>query len=251
MGGGSERRRWVVERRPDAERRDQERRWPPPARARRSPSRRRPGVPRQSSPRMSSAVAGATIGPAGTMRRATIFVPIEPGTLQKRASTRTSWPSPMYGQPVPGETLEPGVPVEEDLRQPAREVVQPHGASRRRETLISPRPRLRAPGDPYRAAERCTRGSRRRARRLVPSEAPGSLSGKYPDRDKGWCPARRSPPPGGTPGDAASGDRRRQARRRRRCRCIPAQPPRGPSHRASPGARPGLRSRSTRGRARR
>ena len=49
---------------------------------------------------MSSAVDGGTIGPAGTIRRATILVPTEPGTLQNCASTRTSWPSPMYGCPL-------------------------------------------------------------------------------------------------------------------------------------------------------
>src|SRR3954447_26519706 len=33
------------------------------------------------------------------MRRATILFPVEPGTLQKRASTQTSCPSPIYGNP--------------------------------------------------------------------------------------------------------------------------------------------------------
>ena len=86
-----------------------------------------PGLPRQSAPRMSSAVDGATIGPAGTMRRATIFVPTEPGTLQKRASTRTSWPSPMYGRPLRVRPCESCVPVREHLRRAAQEVVQAHG----------------------------------------------------------------------------------------------------------------------------
>ena len=74
-------------------------RSPPPGRGRRSPAMRCPACRasrRRARPRLSRR---ATIGPAGTIRRATIFVPAEPGTLQKRASTRTSWPSPMYGDP--------------------------------------------------------------------------------------------------------------------------------------------------------
>jgi hypothetical protein len=43
---------------------------------------------------MSSAVDGGTIGPAATIRRATILRPTEPGTLKKRPSIRTAWPSP-------------------------------------------------------------------------------------------------------------------------------------------------------------
>jgi hypothetical protein len=57
----------------------------------------RPAAPVE--PSTASAVDARTTGPAAAIRRATILVPIEPGTLQKLASTRTGCPWPTYGSP--------------------------------------------------------------------------------------------------------------------------------------------------------
>ena len=89
-----------------------------------------PGLPRQSAPRMSSAVDGATIGPAGDDVAGDDLRADRARNLAEAGVDTDELALADVRKAVALQALEPGVPVREHLRRAAQEVVQAHGACR-------------------------------------------------------------------------------------------------------------------------
>ena len=116
-----------------------------------------PGLPRQSAPRMSSAVDGATMGPAGDDVAGDDLRPDRARDLAEAGVDPDELTLADVREAVPGQSLELGVTVREHLGHPALEMVQAHGAVVDRH-IDQPEAKVRAPRDPHGTAERASAG---------------------------------------------------------------------------------------------